>query len=96
MTEVLVLYYSRHGATAAMARQIARGIEQVSGAHARLRTGRRSRWVVGHGVVLSVTVKAVNVAAQPCSSDSAPSIHTGVPVMRSASSEARKSTNCAT
>ncbi|RRQ21210.1 NAD(P)H:quinone oxidoreductase [Thiohalobacter thiocyanaticus] len=38
MTEILVLYYSRHGATAAMARQIVRGIEQVSGAQARLRT----------------------------------------------------------
>ena len=35
---VLVLYYSRHGATAAMARQIARGIEQVNGIEARLRT----------------------------------------------------------
>jgi NAD(P)H dehydrogenase (quinone) len=38
MTEVLVVYYSRHGATAAMARQIARGVEQVSGVSARLRT----------------------------------------------------------
>ncbi|WP_428036886.1 NAD(P)H:quinone oxidoreductase [Amphritea sp.] len=34
---VLVLYYSRHGATCAMANQIARGIEQ-SGIEARLRT----------------------------------------------------------
>lgn len=38
MTDILVLYYSRHGATANMARQIARGIEQVSGMHARVRT----------------------------------------------------------
>lgn len=38
MSEVLVLYYSRHGATAQMARQIARGIEQVDGIQARLRT----------------------------------------------------------
>jgi len=37
MTEVLVLYYSRHGATAALARQIARGVE-AAGAIARLRT----------------------------------------------------------
>jgi NAD(P)H dehydrogenase (quinone) len=37
MTEVLVLYYSRHGATAALARQIARGVESA-GAVARLRT----------------------------------------------------------
>ena len=34
---ILVLYYSRHGATAEMARQIARGIER-SGLEARLRT----------------------------------------------------------
>lgn len=35
---ILVLYYSRFGATAAMAQQIARGIEQVHGIEARLRT----------------------------------------------------------
>lgn len=34
---ILVLYYSRHGATAEMARQIARGVEQ-SGLEARIRT----------------------------------------------------------
>ncbi len=34
---ILVLYYSRHGATAEMARQIARGVEQ-GGLQARLRT----------------------------------------------------------
>jgi len=38
MTEVLVLYYSRHGATAEVARHIARGIESVAGVTARLRT----------------------------------------------------------
>lgn len=38
MTEVLVLYYSRYGATAAMAQQIARGIETVPGVEARIRT----------------------------------------------------------
>lgn len=38
MSEVLVLYYSRYGATAEMARYIARGIEEVPGMHARLRT----------------------------------------------------------
>ncbi len=36
--EVLVLYYSRHGATAALATQICRGIESVPGVQARLRT----------------------------------------------------------
>jgi len=38
MPEILILYYSRHGATAQMARHIARGIEQVDGTTARLRT----------------------------------------------------------
>ena len=37
MTEILVLYYSHHGATREMAQLIARGIEQA-GATARLRT----------------------------------------------------------
>ncbi len=37
-TEILVLYYSRHGATRQMAHLIARGIEQVAGATARIRT----------------------------------------------------------
>lgn len=35
---VLVLYYSRNGSTFEMAKQIARGIEQVTGIEARLRT----------------------------------------------------------
>ncbi len=38
MNEILVLYYSRHGATAEMARRITHGIEEVSGCQARLRT----------------------------------------------------------
>ena len=38
MAEVLVLFYSRKGATAELARQICRGIESVHGAQARLRT----------------------------------------------------------
>ena len=36
--EILVLYYSRHGAVCEMARLIARGVEQVHGVTARLRT----------------------------------------------------------
>lgn len=35
---VLVLYYSRNGSTLAMAQQIARGVEQINGIEARLRT----------------------------------------------------------
>lgn len=38
MLEILVLYYSRYGAVAAMANQIARGIESVDNMQARLRT----------------------------------------------------------
>jgi NAD(P)H dehydrogenase (quinone) len=38
MTEILVLYYSRGGSVARLARQIARGIGEVDGATARLRT----------------------------------------------------------
>lgn len=38
MAEILVLYYSRTGGTAAMARYVARGIEEVTGMTARLRT----------------------------------------------------------
>ena len=38
MALILVLYYSVHGSTAAMARQIARGVEESPGAEARLRT----------------------------------------------------------
>lgn len=38
MAEILILYYSQYGATADMARQLARGVEQVPGMTARLRT----------------------------------------------------------
>lgn len=36
--EILVLYYSRHGATARMANEIARGVATVQGCEARVRT----------------------------------------------------------
>lgn len=38
MVKILILYYSRDGATAEMARYIAHGVEAVSGAEAMLRT----------------------------------------------------------
>jgi len=38
MNDILVLYYSRYGATAEMAQRVARGIESVPGCQARLRT----------------------------------------------------------
>lgn len=37
MADILIVYYSRHGAVAAMAQQIARGIETVTDMHARVR-----------------------------------------------------------
>jgi NAD(P)H dehydrogenase (quinone) len=36
--EILVLYYSLHGHTGQMARQVARGVDEVDGASARVRT----------------------------------------------------------
>ena len=38
MAEILVLFYSRKGSTAELARQVCRGVESVPGARARLRT----------------------------------------------------------
>jgi len=38
MPYILILYYSRYGATAEMARQVARGTEEIPGIEARLRT----------------------------------------------------------
>jgi NAD(P)H dehydrogenase (quinone) len=38
MADILILYYSRTGGTAAMARLIARGVEEVPGMQAKLRT----------------------------------------------------------
>ena len=38
MPEILVLYYSRNGATAELARHVCRGVESVQGASAKLRT----------------------------------------------------------
>jgi NAD(P)H dehydrogenase (quinone) len=38
VSEILVLYYSRNGSTAELARQVCRGIESVPGAKARLRS----------------------------------------------------------
>src|SRR5687767_11288657 len=38
MIEILIVYYSRHGATAELARHAARGVESVAGCSAALRT----------------------------------------------------------
>jgi NAD(P)H dehydrogenase (quinone) len=38
MTEILIVYYTRHGATAELARHAARGVESVAGCTAKLRT----------------------------------------------------------
>lgn len=45
-TEILIIYYSVHGHTAQMAREVARGVESAQGARARLRTVPR----VGTGI----------------------------------------------
>ena len=54
---ILVLYYSRDGATAAMAKQVARGVECVSGIEARLRTvpSLSAPYDDGEGVALPAT-----------------------------------------
>ncbi|HEX7026279.1 MAG TPA: NAD(P)H:quinone oxidoreductase [Gammaproteobacteria bacterium] len=38
MTKILIIYYSRDGSTANLARQVARGVEEIQGAYAMLRT----------------------------------------------------------
>ena len=38
MAEILVLYFSRYGATAELARRVARGVEEIEGMEATLRT----------------------------------------------------------
>ncbi len=45
MIKILVLYYSRHGSTEKMARQVARGIESVSNSEAMIRTVPEISWV---------------------------------------------------
>ena len=58
MQEILVLYYSRHGAVAQLARQVARGIEE-GGGRARLRT-------------VPPVAPVTEVAAPPVPSEGAP------------------------
>ncbi|MEJ2273783.1 MAG: NAD(P)H-quinone oxidoreductase, partial [Woeseiaceae bacterium] len=38
MADILVLYFSRNGATEALAREVARGVDRVKGISARVRT----------------------------------------------------------
>src|SRR5512134_268172 len=59
MAEVLVLFYSRRGATAELARQVVRGVESVPGASARLRT------VPAVSTVIEMTEPAVPEAGPP-------------------------------
>lgn len=57
--EVLVLYYSRYGATEALAREVCKGIDAVSGCSARLRT------VPAVSAVSEATEDAVPAAGPP-------------------------------
>ena len=59
MQEILILYYSRNGAVASLARQIARGVEEVDGISARLRT-------------VPPVAPVTQTAAQPVPDDGAP------------------------
>jgi NAD(P)H dehydrogenase (quinone) len=59
MHEILILYYSRNGAVASLARQIARGVEEVAGMQARLRT-------------VPPVAPITQTAAQPVPDDGAP------------------------
>lgn len=59
MSDILVVYYSRHGATAELARQVCRGVERVSGMHARLRT------VPSVNTVISAPEAAIPAAGPP-------------------------------
>jgi NAD(P)H dehydrogenase (quinone) len=57
--DILVLYYSRHGATRLLAEAIAHGIDGIDGAHARLRT-------------VPPVVPVVTTAAPPVPADGPP------------------------
>lgn len=59
MSEILILYYSRNGAVASLARQIARGVEEVPLMQARLRT-------------VAPVAPITQAAAQPVPGDGAP------------------------
>jgi NAD(P)H dehydrogenase (quinone) len=59
MPDILVLYYSRGGSVARLARQVARGVGEVAGMQARLRT-------------VPPVVTATQVAAPPVPEDGAP------------------------
>ena len=59
MLEILILYYSRTGAVAALARQVARGVEEVEGMQARLRS-------------VPPVAPSTEVAALPVPEDGAP------------------------
>jgi NAD(P)H dehydrogenase (quinone) len=59
MSEILILYYSRQGSTAELARQVARGVAAVPGCEARLRT-------------VPPVAAVVEVAAPPVPAEGAP------------------------
>jgi len=62
VTEILVLYYSRFGATEALAREVCLGVDSVHGAAARLRT------VPAVSVVTAATEDAIPADGPPFAS----------------------------
>ena len=48
---VLVLYYSRYGATAELARHICRGIESIDGAYDEVRSGQADAFVFDASII---------------------------------------------
>ena len=67
MPDVLVLYYSRHGAVREMARWVAHGVESVAGMSARLRTVPKVS-AVSEAVEPDVPAAGARTASSPISS----------------------------
>jgi len=80
MAEILILYYSRHGAVQGMAQQIARGVEMVPGMQARLRSVppvAPAYDSAAESIPASGAPYAVSVLAQPLDPDQTCSVGAG-------------------
>jgi NAD(P)H dehydrogenase (quinone) len=63
MTEILIVYYSRHGSVAHMAKLVGRGVESVAGCTARIRT------VADVSTVAEATADSIPVSGPPFASN---------------------------